>query len=314
MVYESIASHRTLDKYTPTGRLIDIGGSVIHLYCSGVASAGPTIVLEAGGGDFSLAWRDMQGMLSRRHRVCSYDRAGQGWSSSSSQPRTAEEIARELHQGLLAANESSPYVLVGHSRGGIYARAFAQLYHNEVSGLVLADSSVDTHAYNLGTLQIQERQFRLLKLGAGLARFGIPRLMYKFGSRGRQSAATEEEDLHMRAANIEADYEEMAAVRSGDYGPQIKDGALGCTPLVVLTSTGPLKGIDGVSPAERAQIDAYRAKYQQAQSDFLKLSCNHRQIFAGRSGHYIYKDDPLLFESAVEAACTGDLATIQVDL
>jgi len=311
MLYESVADRRTLEEYPAPGRLIDVGTAVIHLYCTGMTDAGPTVVLEAGGGDISLVWGDAQRALSQRHRVCSYDRAGQGWSSPSSKPRNAEQIAQELHRALIAAHEVGRYVLVGHSRGGIYARTFAQIYPGEVAALVLVDSSVDTRAYALGTLQIEERQFNLLEFGARLARFGVPRFLYEFGAIGKHTETLGVEDaLRMRAPNIEANYEEMAAVRAGDYGPQIKDGALKCTPLVVLTSTGPLKGIDAISPAERTLIDAYRAKYQKAQTDFLRLSCNHRQIFASHAGHYIYKDDPPLFAAAVEGAYTGNLTDI----
>jgi pimeloyl-ACP methyl ester carboxylesterase len=311
MLYESVADHRTLEEYPAPGRLIDVGTAVIHVYCTGIADAAPAVVLEAGGGDISLVWGDAQRALSQRHRVCSYDRAGQGWSSPSRKPRNAEQIAEELHRALVTAHEAGRYVIVGHSRGGIYARTFAQLFPGEVAALVLVDSSVDTRAYALGTLQIEERQFRLLELGARLARFGVPRLQYEFGAIGKHTGPLGvEEALRLRAPNIEANYEEMAAVRAGDYGPQIKDGALRCTPLVVLTSTGPLKGIDAISPAERTLVDAYRAKYQKAQTDFLRLSCNHRQIFASHAGHYIYKDDPALFAAAVEGAYSGNLADI----
>lgn len=99
------------------------------------------MILEAGLGNFSPVWGAVQARLARTGRVCSYDRAGLGWSDPSPLPRDAEHAAAELHALLAAAGEAGPFVLVGHSLGGLYTLAYAALYPDEVAGLVLVDAT-----------------------------------------------------------------------------------------------------------------------------------------------------------------------------
>ena len=113
----------------------------MHLYCIGAGE--PTIVLESGLGASSdvLGWMTLQTKLARYSRVCSYDRAGMGWSESADTPRDADHIAADLHALLAKAGVRPPFVLVGLSRGGLYIRDYAAHYRGEVAGLVLVDSS-----------------------------------------------------------------------------------------------------------------------------------------------------------------------------
>jgi pimeloyl-ACP methyl ester carboxylesterase len=120
------------------GKLVDIGGYHIHLWCTGTASEGrPTVVLSAGGGDFATDWSLVQRPLSDSGRVCSYDRPGYGWSEPGPNPRTFRQEAFEIHTALERAGERSPYVLVGHSIGAFVVRSFAAVYRGEVAGMVL---------------------------------------------------------------------------------------------------------------------------------------------------------------------------------
>lgn len=110
---------------------------MLNLRCVG---EGPTtVVLDAGGGRFSPVWRKVQGEIAKFARVCSYDRAGYGFSSPNDRPSTATNIVDDLHQALDQAKIRSPLVLVGHSAGGLYATLYADLYPSEVAGLVLVD-------------------------------------------------------------------------------------------------------------------------------------------------------------------------------
>ena len=122
----------------PPGRLVDIGGYRIHLWCTGTASQGrPTVVLSAGGGDFATDWSLVQRPLSDSIRVCSYDRAGYGSSEPGPYPRTFRQEAFEIHKTLEMAGERAPYVLVGHSIGAFVVRIFAESYREKVAGVVL---------------------------------------------------------------------------------------------------------------------------------------------------------------------------------
>src|ERR1041384_6036419 len=123
--------------YAPPGKLVDIDGYRLHLNCTG--KNGPTVVLIAGAGDFSFDWGLVQPNVSRFARVCSYDRAGLAWSDPGPTPRTMLQDAYELHELLRAAGVKAPYVLVGHSIGGLIARVYAAQYPHDVAGMVLVD-------------------------------------------------------------------------------------------------------------------------------------------------------------------------------
>lgn len=125
--------------YPPVGRLIDIGGRKLHLYCTGKGS--PTVVLMSGGDAYSIDWILVQPKLSESTRVCSYDRAGLGWSDAGPAEDTVEETVADLRSLLHAANERGPFVLVGASIGGIFVQAYQHAYPQEVAALVFLNSS-----------------------------------------------------------------------------------------------------------------------------------------------------------------------------
>jgi pimeloyl-ACP methyl ester carboxylesterase len=125
--------------YPAPGRLIQIDGRNLHLYCTG--SGSPTVVLEAGGGAFAIDWALVQPHVAATTRVCSYDRAGLGWSDRGRSYEVVEQIVADLHSGLQAAGEKGPYVLVGASIGGIYIRAYQRSHPDEVAALVFTNSA-----------------------------------------------------------------------------------------------------------------------------------------------------------------------------
>src|SRR5438270_8854377 len=112
--------------YPVPGNFYAVNGSAMHIYCTGQGS--PTVVIEPGiGGDW-LDWQKVQPELAKTTRVCTYDRAGLGWSELQPGPRDAEHIAPQLHQLLQQAGEHPPFVLLGASAGGYYVREFYALY------------------------------------------------------------------------------------------------------------------------------------------------------------------------------------------
>ena len=121
-------------------QLIGVGAHKMFLDCAGPTN-GPTIILEAGSGDSSEVWSAVQKQVAEFARGCSYDRLGLGKSEKIAPAHTTDEIVEDLHQLLRTSSLSPPYVMVGHSMGGIYVRKYAALYPTEVVGLVLLDSS-----------------------------------------------------------------------------------------------------------------------------------------------------------------------------
>jgi len=137
--FNAVAIHHYRATNPPPGKLYAIDGYKMHIYCTGNGS--PTLVLEAGGGEDWLIWSEVQPELSRTTRVCSYDRAGFGWSDPRPAPRDANQIADELHQLLTQAGITGPIVLMGHSIAGLYIRAYAMRHPQDLSGLIFVDAS-----------------------------------------------------------------------------------------------------------------------------------------------------------------------------
>src|SRR5580700_8175433 len=136
-LYQTLGTRRDRKRFPPPGRLIDIGTHRLHLFESG--RHGPTVVLEAGLMSTVLSWTDLQRHLSQSFRVVSYDRAGLGWSDAGPMPRTSDRIVDELHALLRRAGVPPPYILVGHSFGGLTMPLFAARYAQETAGVVLVD-------------------------------------------------------------------------------------------------------------------------------------------------------------------------------
>jgi pimeloyl-ACP methyl ester carboxylesterase len=140
-IYQAIATRIDQRTYPPPGELVNVGNHSVHIEC--VGEGGPTVILEAANGGMSAHWVRVHQQLAKSTRVCAYDRAGLGWSERGPEPRDARRVSGELHALLegAAGIGQGPYVLVGHSYGGLYARMYAARYSEEVAGVVLVDSS-----------------------------------------------------------------------------------------------------------------------------------------------------------------------------
>lgn len=135
------------DAGPPLGRMVDVGGRRLHLHCSG--GAAPTVVIEAGASSFAIDFALVQPAVAKETRVCSYDRAGSGWSDARLDVETPIRVVRDLRALLDAAGETGPFVMVGASRGGLYVRLFQAEYPAAVAGLVLVDPAVEDRLFAL---------------------------------------------------------------------------------------------------------------------------------------------------------------------
>lgn len=126
--------------YASAQRLVEVEpGRKMNIYCVGEGS--PTVVFDAGMNNWSQIWGYVQPAVARRTRACAYDRAGLGFSDPGSRPSSSANIVDDLHKLLVAAGVAPPYVLVGHSYGGMNVRLYADTYRDDVAGLVLDDPS-----------------------------------------------------------------------------------------------------------------------------------------------------------------------------
>lgn len=138
--YQVVGTRIDQRKYPPPGRMVDVGGYKLHMYCIGKGT--PTVILDHVADTNSAQWGLIQPVVAGETQVCAYDRAGFGWSESGPPPRDARHSAQELHALLTAANVPAPYVLVGHSYGANVARVFAADYPDHTAGLVLVDPGI----------------------------------------------------------------------------------------------------------------------------------------------------------------------------
>jgi len=175
--YQAIAVRADGRNYPPPGQLVDVGGYQLHIYCLGEGS--PTVILEAASIDTVSDWVWIQPEVAGTTRVCAYDRAGLGWSDLSPTAPDGVQNTLALHTLLQTANVAAPYVLVGHSFGGLYARAFVNEYPDEVAGLVLIEALHPDNPARLGQPEIMPNTPDKGQIAAGqfLSRFGFFRLV-----------------------------------------------------------------------------------------------------------------------------------------
>jgi pimeloyl-ACP methyl ester carboxylesterase len=145
MLASLVAATTAQDVESPLGRLVDIGGRRLHLHCTGNGS--PTVVIEAGASSFSIDFSLVQPGVSQTTRVCSYDRAGSGWSDARPDVETPIRVIRDLRTLLDTAGEKGPFVTVGASRGGVFVRLFQAEYPTAVAGMVLIDPTAEDRLF-----------------------------------------------------------------------------------------------------------------------------------------------------------------------
>lgn len=285
--YEAIAARGDAQAYPPPGQLVDVGGYRLLINCVGTGS--PTVVLDAGLGGTSLDWALVQPEIAQTTRVCTFDRAGMGWSESGPEPRTPEQNARELHTLLTNAGIDGPYVLVGHSLAGKNVRLFAQFYPDQVAGMVLVDARseyVDArtsraeadgfkklYAFLANVYKVARRLGVMRLVGANVV--GAPTLSAETRAAIAMIAysPTSQETGTAEAFQREANDAQLAAAPS-----------LGDRPLIVLASEANMTS---------------EPNWPEAQQLMAGLSTQGQLIVPAGSSHYIHWDHPAVVIDAV---------------
>jgi pimeloyl-ACP methyl ester carboxylesterase len=298
--------------YTQPGQLVDAGGFRLNLYCMGNGS--PTVVFDSGWGDWAPAWSKVQPEIAKWTRACSYDRGGAGFSDPGPMPRTSVRIAEEVHTALHHAGIGGPYILVGSAFGGDNVRTFAELYMEEVAGLVLDDAD----STDVEPKVMQEEEHR------GLA--GIPKDMrecrdliaehkplpvtsrpgrpqqncaQQFFFRGLPEAEWSQElnakvleIAQTKVAMYDSYASEMEQTTADETYLQEHRRSFGSRPIRVLTSGNHAVGHLETKPPDTPKHLKYEQEITVAQARWLKLSSNSKQIFAHHSSEYIQFDEP----------------------
>ena len=278
----------------PPGQLTSVGDYNMHIYCTG--SGSPTVILEAGLNDFFVSWSKVQPEVARVTRVCAYDRAGLGWSEASPRPRTSEAMVEELHGLLKNTGVAGPYILVGHSFGGINVRLFAQKFPDDVVGMVLVDSAHEEQGKRLPFLRNSAdtfiRQFRTLSI---MSRFGLMALSpATIPNRGFSNEAYRQYQTVLATTDyFNGSIAESTAFYSGETLMELTP--LGDLPLIVLSHGLP----DATSDIDIAEQGQFEAEWSKMQAELAALSSNSKHIVAEQSGHYIQLDQPGLVIQAI---------------
>jgi pimeloyl-ACP methyl ester carboxylesterase len=271
--YQTVRESLEAKAYPPPGQLIDVGGHRLHLYCTG--SGSPTVVLEPGHGGSSSDFGWITPAMASETRVCVYDRAGRGWSDATDGPQDGAHIAADLHTLLERAHVPGPYVLAGHSFGGLYILSFAAQFPDQVAGMVLLDSTApkpgpaqptDTESYSLLR--------RVAVLFPAVAHLGAGRLLnpFSYGTlppRSRDEARANSSTARHLGSWIE---EVLAGSASAHQASLLTD--LDGKPLIVVTAD---TGND--------------AKWQSAQEHMATLSTNSLHRVAHDTTHQSLLDN-----------------------
>jgi pimeloyl-ACP methyl ester carboxylesterase len=266
------------------GNIYVVDGHKMHIDCMG--SASPTLVLESGLGSAWEIWSKVQPELSRTTRVCSYDRAGYGYSDAQLTPRDADHIAIELHGLLLQAQVTGPIVLMGHSLGGLFIRDYATRYPEQVAGLVFLDAV--TPPWALGKVDAPPQW--ITRVGVRVAcSTNSPALVGSCswprpGLAPRWKIAAEGL-CHPQSCAMEPESDSFD--RSGEE--TLPTGQYGTLPVLIISH----------DPAKAAQPADWENAWSQMQEDLKKLSTRSRRIVARNSGHMIQLDRANLIEKEV---------------
>jgi pimeloyl-ACP methyl ester carboxylesterase len=284
-VYQQILLSSERRAHPMPGELIDVGGYKMHIYCTG--PGGPAVILDSGLGDSYMSWRNVQPEIAKSVLVCSYDRAGIGYSQPSPLPRTSRIFAEELHRLLHTAGVPPPYILVAHSMAGYNVRLLASLYRSEIAGMVLVDSSHPDQPERMPANDLSGaiREAKVLQYGEpiGISRF--------FGYCDADAAVRAAECTFNNARENSA---ELENVRKSGLETAAA-GNLGDLPLVVIS-----RDTDQRNPDFPADLDKARNRvWAQMQEELSHLSTQGTLVIAKGSGHAIQNDRPDIVIQAV---------------
>jgi pimeloyl-ACP methyl ester carboxylesterase len=290
----------------PPGAMFDVGDVMLHAIVSG--EGGPPVVMEAATWDLALTWSKVQPEVAMLTTTVAYDRAGLGWSETSRAPRTASPMVDELRGLLRAAELRPPYVMVGHSFGGLVSRLFAFRYPDEVVGMVLVDAAHEDQLQRfppevreaqptLYAMQLEHLRGIRDQLAAGAAvdpaMLGIPQGLPEDVLAGyRAVAASSPSRIETMIAELEGLEVSQDEIRAD------ADAGLGDIPLMVIShgEPAPLPPIVRGGPDVG---DAYEASWQGMQEDLSRLSSRGSRIVADGSMHMIHHDRPELVVGAI---------------
>jgi pimeloyl-ACP methyl ester carboxylesterase len=291
------------ETYSALGKFIDVGGYRLHVYPVGEGS--PTVVFEAGGGNWSLDWHLIQTEVAKFTCACSYDRAGFGWSDPGVKPRTSEQMVKELHTLLLQAGIPKPFILVGTSYGGHPVRLYARHYPEEVAGIILIDARHESLNSKMPPAwkQMEKGGKAVLRFMLLASRLNILSLVTKLMGDKAMPPIAKKLPPEILPMYLEVGFtskywannlDELEASDESDKQVSAA-GSLGNLPLTVIRHGIP----DLFTHMPGPQAEQAEKVWQELQRELSRLSTNSRLLVAANSGHAIQINQPEIVIKAI---------------
>jgi pimeloyl-ACP methyl ester carboxylesterase len=299
--YQAVEARADAHRFHQEGKLVDVGGYKLNIDCTGKGS--PTVILVSGLEVPAKGWGLVQPGIANFTRVCSYDRAGYGWSDAGPMPRTVSQIVHELHTLLENAGEKPPYILVGHSFGKDSVRMYHKLYPNDVAGMVLVEGGPDKLRLPSSILALSKADLRRRQrsriFASALYIFGISRFLARKDIEGAGEPTNDEEwSYHaIQPKFIRATTSEVENLLSGKDEAELADApTLGDKPLVVLIAG---KGMWGLPLTSQDWVDL-RKTWVDGQIQLAQhLSTRGKWLIVSDSTHMIPDEQPGAIVDAV---------------
>jgi pimeloyl-ACP methyl ester carboxylesterase len=311
MLYQRLGALKDRRRFLVRGSLFDVGEDR-QMYLSQKGTGSPTIIFESGIAATSQNWAHVQQLVSTLTRTVTYDRGGLGWSSASNSDRTPSNIVRELRTLLQLARVPPPYILVGHSFGGLVVRRFAAEHPDEVLGVVLIDPMrpEEWPPFNASQRGMLERGIRLAGIAVSCALFGLARLVITslLCRSGRTSRISSR--IFSRAAG-----QHILDRITSEIGKMPREvwpivAAHWSTPQFYRSLAAHLRAVPAsvremqtMKPIEDIPVLLFTAgDAEPFSSDALRrIGSSTQQIIAANSGHWIHLDEPDLVLEAIRS-------------
>lgn len=299
------ANYDFVKNYPPVGQMVDVGGYKLHIDCRGERQEGePTIIVEAGSASVGLMWTLVQTEVSKSAHICTYDRAGLGWSEMSPKPRTAGVIVEELHTLLVNARVQGPYILVGHSLGGIFVRVYQNRYPDEVAGIILVDSADGELEKYMADTPYMQTMHQFIRLSQTMSETGLIKvytgataiLSQPLPGYEGLSENTIETLQAMTVKTTEAGTAEIAALATIWQESRIQKASLDDLPLIVI-----VHGFCDSCSKDPVALEKEEKGWLELQRYLSKLSSSGKLVQAdSETGHNIQIDQPLIVIEAIQ--------------